>query len=694
MVTGIRRTKMERTYMHPKSMDRFWACFFSALLVAGLFLINGCGNSSGAGETKSRAGNLSFSIKMPDSIEKIRTGVSMAASIDCAGLGIETVTAEIRDSGDKLIAYNADPWNCADGQGNLLSVEPGSDYTLNIFLKDSQGRNIMTGSKTGITVEPDTMTDAGTVEVKPVNFSIKSTSPADGATDVAVASPISVTFNYALDASTVTSESFVVSSSRSSVSGRFAFNTEKTVATFTPDKALSKSTLYTVSLKTAIKSAFGTALSSEYDFTFTTVHDQINVTYTSPLNLADNVSVSSAVAVTFNVPLDTSTVTSGSFMVSTQTGAVSGTLSFTAGNTIATWTATAGHLLRSTAHTVTLTKAIKSFAGIALSQDYVFSFTTGSTNNAPVINSISGIDPVTRSIHVGVEYPVNLQVNATDPDGDTLTYSIANLPADSAGDYYTNYTFDSTTGAYSWLSSLTGAYLVLFKVTDNGTPAKSAWRRAKILIDPVGGTTADYQPIIHIVSDDTEMKVRKTADAAVPLNIDFDPLHSSAMTAINFSMSCNSMRNPSIDEFFSHSYGTFSGLFSWPGPVLGNYYIDLSASYYYSPNMYPDKMTVLLTVGSSSPAPFLDPIGNRVARFGQELRFTVTATGTDISNTTFSATPDPAEFGASFNPATQVFTFTPSAGSPTEFSITFRAQDNTYPDSLYDTETITITVTK
>ena len=685
---------MKIPYMHSKLTDKIGAGFFSTLLIAGLLLINGCGNAAKTDEPKSGAGSLSFSVKMPDSVKKMSASPSMAASIDCAEFGIATVTAEIRDSSDKLISYNADPWNCADHQGDLIAVEPGSHYTLNIFLKDAQGKNIMTGSKTCITVVPDSITDAGTIEVTPVGFSVISTSPINEATDVAVGSPILVTFNAALNTSTVTSESFVVSTPRGAISGTFTFNTGNNVATFTPDQALANSTLYRVTLKTTIKSAFGTALSSEHVLTFTTVNDQINVTHTSPLNLADNVSVSSAVAVTFNVALDTSTVTSESFMVSTPRGAVSGVFAFTTGNTVATWTASAGHLTQSTIYTVSLTTTIKSFAGVALGQGYVFSFTTGSTNNAPVINSITGIDPVTRSIHVGVEYPVNLKVNATDPDGDTLTYSIANLPVNAQGVYYTNYTFDSATGAYSWSSSSTGAYFVLFKVTDNGTPPKSAWRRAKILIDPVGGITSDYQPIIHIVNDDTEMKVRKTADAAVPLSIVFDPLHSSAMEALNFSMSSYSIRNRFIDEFFSHSYQTFTGLFSWPEPVLGNYYIDISASYYYSPYSYSDKMTVLLTVGDAPPAPLLDPIGNRVARFGEELRFTVTATGTDISNTTFSASPDPVEYGADFNPATQEFTFTPSAGSPTDFSITFRAEDKTSPDLLYDTETVKITVVK
>ena len=76
---------------------------------------------------------------------------------------------------------------------------------------------------------------------------------------------------------------------------------------------------------------------------------------------------------------------------------------------------------------------------------------TTPTNNAPMINST----PITSSL-IDVLYTYN--VEATDTDGDTLTYILTSGP--------TGMTINSSTGVISWTPNAVGDYNVILKVSD------------------------------------------------------------------------------------------------------------------------------------------------------------------------------------------------------------------------------------
>jgi hypothetical protein len=104
-----------------------------------------------------------------------------------------------------------------------------------------------------------------------------------------------------------------------------------------------------------------------------------------------------------------------------------------------------------------------------------------------------------------------------------------------------------------------------------------------------------------------------------------------------------------------------------------------------------DGHSVPVTVNSGTISvnrpPVLAGIGNKTVNEGQLLSFTVSATDPDGNPLTYSASSLPS--GASFNPTTKTFTWTPSyrqAGSYS--SVRFTVSDS----SANDTEDITITV--
>ena len=94
---------------------------------------------------------------------------------------------------------------------------------------------------------------------------ISSVSPVANAIDVEVGATVSVTFNEAMNASTITTSSFTLDS----VAGSVSYNSGTYTATFTPSANLTGSTTYTATLSTAITDVAGNPLAAAY-WSFTT----------------------------------------------------------------------------------------------------------------------------------------------------------------------------------------------------------------------------------------------------------------------------------------------------------------------------------------------------------------------------------------------------------------------------------------
>ena len=98
---------------------------------------------------------------------------------------------------------------------------------------------------------------------------IVSVFPADGEPDVARDQVISVTFNVAMDPSTINDSTFSVSDSVTSVEGIIDYS--ETTARFTPFNTFDAETDYTVTLSAGIRSRNGVTLESDASWNFSTV---------------------------------------------------------------------------------------------------------------------------------------------------------------------------------------------------------------------------------------------------------------------------------------------------------------------------------------------------------------------------------------------------------------------------------------
>jgi len=243
----------------------------------------------------------------------------------------------------------------------------------------------------------------------PAAPSVASTVPASGVTGVPLTQIVTATFNKAMDATTINTSTFrVTGPGGATVTGAVTY--AGTTATFTPAAPLAGSTPYTATITTGAKDPAGTALASNFAWTFTTGSIPAVIS-TNPLNNAGNVAINQKITAIFSEAMNSATVVaSGTFTVAvsgTGGAAVPGTVTYVAATNTATFAPTA-NLLSSTPYTATVTTVAQNATGNALATSYVWTFTTGKTADVtpPTViatNPASGITGV----------PANQTITAT-----------------------------------------------------------------------------------------------------------------------------------------------------------------------------------------------------------------------------------------------------------------------------------------
>ena len=141
---------------------------------------------------------------------------------------------------------------------------------------------------------------------------VTSETPASGATGVAVSSPITATFNEAVQSSTI---GFTLkNSSGTAVAASLAYNSSTYTATLTPSAALASGTVYTASVSGA-KDTAGDPMSGPVTWSFTTVAIVPTVTSETPASGATGVATNTSVTATFNEAVLASSITVGDFVL-------------------------------------------------------------------------------------------------------------------------------------------------------------------------------------------------------------------------------------------------------------------------------------------------------------------------------------------------------------------------------------------
>ena len=261
--------------------------------------------------------------------------------------------------------------------------------------------------------------------------------------------------------------------------------------------------------------------------------------------------------------------------------------------------------------------------------------------------------------------------SATDVDaGQTLSYSL------DAAALALGMTINAATGQFSWTPSEAqgpGVYNVTLTVADSGTPQLTDSETIQITVNEV-----NQDPSLGAIGDRTVNEGElltftiSGTDADLPAN----------------TLTFNASNLPTGATFDANTR-----TFSWtpteaqgPGVFTG---ITFSVS---DGQGGTDSETIQITVNEVNQAPVLGAIGNRTVQVGATLTFTVTATDADLPANLLTLSSTTLPTGATFDPTTGVFSWSPTVGQTGDTPLTFTVTDNGTPQ-LSDSETLTITVT-
>jgi hypothetical protein len=217
----------------------------------------------------------------------------------------------------------------------------------------------------------------------PTPPTVIATVPVNGATAVPINQALSATFSVAMTPDTIDTTTFTLAETTSgtAVTGTVTYVAAGSIATFKPTTSLAPTTEYTATITTGAQDVAGTALASNYVWTFTTAALPIavppTVISTIPVNSATGVPLNQIVSATFSTAMDPATINSTTFtLIAPGNVLVPGLVAYAAvGNTL-TFTPTS-NLAPSTTFTATITTGAQDLAGTALAGNYVWTFTTG-----------------------------------------------------------------------------------------------------------------------------------------------------------------------------------------------------------------------------------------------------------------------------------------------------------------------------
>ena len=290
-----------------------------------------------------------------------------------------------------------------------------------------------------------------------------------------------------------------------------------------------------------------------------------------------------------------------------------------------------------------------------------------SVNQAPVLAAIGN-----KTVDELAE--LTFTATATDPDvpAQQLTFSLVGAPAGAS--------IDPASGVFTWTPTEAqgpGTYPFTVRVCDNGNPVQCAEEQITVTVNEVNAA-----PVLGAIGNQTVNAGSQLSFTATATDTD--------IPAQQLTFSLANGTNGQIPA--GASIDPTTGVFTWTptGAQVGTHTFDVCVS----DGALSDCETITVTVNGVNAAPVLAPIGNKTVDELTELTFTATATDPDMpaQQLTFSlenGASGQVPAGASIDPATGVFTWTPTeAQGPGTYTFDVCVSDGT----LSDCETITVTV--
>ncbi|MDP3516474.1 MAG: Ig-like domain-containing protein [Pseudohongiella sp.] len=237
-----------------------------------------------------------------------------------------------------------------------------------------------------------TFTTGATPETVPPTVS--STAPVRSATDVAVDRRMIVSFSEPMNPLTIVPANFsLVCPTGTVIPGTVDYTVVGNVATLTPSRNLPFSAACSVTVGTGVKDVAGNSMAAAYNWTFNTsaAPDTTapTVISTLPRSAALLVPVNSLISATFSEAMTPLTITASNFTVDCpSTAPIAGTVGYAVNGNVATFTPNA-NLPGNTICRATVSTGVKDLAGLSMASNYTWNFTTGPTPDltAPTVST-------------------------------------------------------------------------------------------------------------------------------------------------------------------------------------------------------------------------------------------------------------------------------------------------------------------
>jgi ketosteroid isomerase-like protein len=305
---------------------------------------------------------------------------------------------------------------------------------------------------------------------------VVSTVPANGATAVAVNTPISATFSVAMNPATISGTTFKVTGpGATAVAGAVTY--AGSTATFTPTAILANSTLFTATITTGAQDTTGAPLAANFVWTFTTAPPPAVVPPTVPPSNAVAVAEGVVLSATFSVPMEASTINTTTFTLAGPGAApVTGAVNYS-GST-ATFTP-AARLAPSTLYTATITPGATDTTGAPLAANYVWTFTTAPPPAVTSTVPASGATNVPLNQKVAATFNTPMTASTITAAG---TFTLATTTGATAVPGTVTYDASSNTAIFTPTAALTASTQYTATVTTaaqsaagNALPANYVW---------------------------------------------------------------------------------------------------------------------------------------------------------------------------------------------------------------------------
>ncbi len=356
------------------------------------------------------------------------------------------------------------------------------------------------------------------VQVDSVCPLVLTTDPANLATNVARNKVITVTFNEVMNAATITQASLTITGT-TPVAGLITYS--GTTATFTPTSPLAVNTTYTGRVTTAVKDVNGNALQTDYVWTFSTGATLSPVVITTdPLSNATGVPLNKTITATFNMPMDPLSINGTTFTVKQGATAVTGIVTYS--GTTAYFKPTLP-LTSNTVYTATITSGAKNAVGIAMANNYVWSFTTGSQTAPSVVST----DPANNATAV----VLNKIITATFSEAmDPLTINATTFTLMQGTTVITGtVTYSGTTASFKPTTNLLPGTVYTATITTGAkNPAGTALANNYVWTFTTGTAVSPAVISTDPVNNATGVALNKTVTAT--FNMAMDPLTINATT--------------------------------------------------------------------------------------------------------------------------------------------------------------------